>query len=122
MTNKYQLTEHIIGCCFKIHKELGPGFNEKVYHNGLKLLFDKESLQYESEKEFEVFFLKKKVGSFRADLVVQNEVIVEIKSLAGNIPAVFNYQLISYLKASGFHTGLLINFGNKSCQVKRLVF
>jgi GxxExxY protein len=122
MTNKYQLTEHIIGCCFKIHKELGPGFNEKVYHNALKLLFDKESLQYESEKEFEVFFLKKKVGSFRADLVVQNEVIVEIKSLAGNIPAVFNYQLISYLKASGFHTGLLINFGNKSCQVKRLVF
>jgi GxxExxY protein len=47
---------------------------------------------------------------------------VEIKSLAGNIPIIFEHQLISYLKASGLHVGLLINFGNKSCQVKRVVF
>jgi GxxExxY protein len=55
-------------------------------------------------------------------LVVEDEVIVEIKSLAGNIPTIFEHQLISYLKASGCHVGLLINFGNKSCQVKRVVF
>jgi GxxExxY protein len=121
MEDKDQLTKRIIGCCFKVHKYLGPGFNEKVYHNALKLLFDKEGLHYESEKEFEVFFLNKKVGSFRADLVVQNEVIVEIKSLSSNIPALFQYQLISYLKASDIHIGLLINFGNKSCQVKRVM-
>ena len=122
MKEKNELTERIIGCCFKIHRELGPGFNEKVYHNALKLLFDKEGLPYESEKEFEVFFLNKKVGSFRADLVVQNEVIIEIKSLSGNIPILFQHQLISYLKASNIHIGLLINFGNKSCQIKRVVF
>jgi len=122
MRNKDQLTEHTIGCCFKIHKELGPGFNEKVYHNALKLLFDKEDLRYQSGKEFEVFFLDKKVGSFRTDLVVENEVILEIKSLAGNIPGLFEHQLISYLRASGIHIGLLVNFGNKSCQVKRIVF
>jgi GxxExxY protein len=122
MEDKDQITKRIIGCCFKIHKTLGPGFNEKVYHNALKLLFDKEGLPYESEKEFEIFFLNKKVGSFRADLVVQNEVIIEIKSLSGNIPILFQHQLISYLKASDIHIGLLINFGNKSCQVKRLVF
>jgi GxxExxY protein len=122
MKEKNELTERIIGCCFKIHRDLGPGFNEKVYHNALKLLFDKEGLQYESEKEFEVFFLNKKVGSFRADLVVQNEVIIEIKSLLGNIPVLFQHQLISYLKASDIHIGLLINFGNKSCQVKRVMF
>jgi GxxExxY protein len=62
------------------------------------------------------------VGSFRADLVVENEVIVEIKSLAENIQALFEYQLLSYLKASELHFGLLINFGNKSCQIKRVVF
>jgi GxxExxY protein len=90
MEDKDQLTKRIIGCCFKAHKDLGPGFNEKVYHNALKLLFDKEGLQYESEKEFEVFFLEKKVGSFRTDLVVENEVILEIKSLAGNIHASSN--------------------------------
>jgi GxxExxY protein len=86
MKEKDQLTERIIGCCFKVHRELGPGFNEKVYHNALKLLFDKEGLRYQSEKQFEVFFLSEKVGGFRADLVVENEVIIEIKSLSGNVP------------------------------------
>jgi len=122
MKENDQLTKSIIGCCLKVHREIGPGYNEKVYHNALKLLFDNEGLKYESEKEFDVFFSNKKVGSFRADLVVQDEVIVEIKSLSGNIPILFQHQLISYLKASGLHTGLLINFGNKSCQIKRVVF
>jgi GxxExxY protein len=116
-----KLTERIIGSCFKVHRELGPGFNERIYHNALKVLLDQEGLQYRTEKEFEVFYLNKRVGSFRADLVVENEVIVEIKSLAGNIPALFEYQLLSYLKASKLHLGLLINFGNKSCQIKRVV-
>jgi GxxExxY protein len=79
-------------------------------------------LQYQIEKEFEVFYLDKRVGSFRADLVVENEVIVEIKSLVSKIPTLFEYQLLSYLKASGLRIGLLINFGNKSCQIKRVVF
>jgi GxxExxY protein len=122
MKEKDQLTEQIMGCCFRVHKALGPGFNEKVYHNALKLLFGQEGLQYQTEKEFKVFFLNKNVGNFRADLVVEGEIIVEIKSLAGNIPSLFEYQLLSYLKASGLRIGLLINFGNKSCQIKRVVF
>ncbi len=122
MRQRDKLTERIIGCCFKVHRELGPGFNEKIYYNALKVLFDQEGQQYRTEKEFEVFYLNKRVGSFRADLVVENEVIVEIKSLAGNIPSLFEYQLLSYLKASKHHLGLLINFENKSCQIKRVVF
>ncbi len=121
MKNSDKLTERIIGCCFKVHRELGPGFNEKIYHNALKALFDEEGLHYRTEKEFEVSYLNKKLGSFRADLVVEDEVIVEIKSLSGNIPMLFEYQLLSYLKASQLHLGLLINFGNKSCQIKRVV-
>ena len=115
------ITESIIGCCFEVHRELGPGFNEKIYHNTLKLLFNQKGIRYQTEKEFEIFYLDKKIGIFRADLIVE-EVIVEIKSLAGNIPMIFEHQLISYLKASGLHVGLLINFGNKSCQVKRVLF
>jgi GxxExxY protein len=122
MRQRNKLTEHIIGCCFKVHRELGPGFNERIYHNALKVLFDQEGMQYRTEKEFEVFYLNKRLGSFRADLVVENEVIVEIKSLAGNIPVLFEYHLLSYLKAAELHLGLLINFGNKSCQIKRVVF
>ena len=122
MEESHSITKRIIGYCFEVHKEIGPGFNEKIYHNPLKLLFEQKGFRYETEKEFEVFYLNKKVGSFRTDLIVENQVIVEIKSLAGNIPIIFEHQLISYLKASRLHVGLLINFGNKSCQVKRVVF
>jgi GxxExxY protein len=51
------ITERIIGCCFEVHRELGPGFNEKIYHNALKLLFDQKGLEYETEREFEVSYL-----------------------------------------------------------------
>ena len=122
MEESHSITKRIIGCCFEVHKEIGPGFNEKIYHNALKLLFEQKGLRFETEKEFEVFYLNKKVGSLRTDLIVENQVIVEIKSLAGNIPIIFEHQLISYLKASSLHVGLLINFSNKSCQVKRVVF
>ena len=121
MKERDQLTERIIGCCFKVHKDLGPGFNEKIYHNSLMELLDQKGIKYQREKEFTVFYLDKKMGSFQADLVVEEKVIVEIKSISGNILTLFEHQLISYLKASGFHVGLLINFGNKSCQVKRVV-
>lgn len=122
MKEKDQLTERIIGCCFRVHQDLGPGFNEKIYHNALRIQFEQEGLQYQTEKEFEVFYSNKKIGSFRADLLVEDEVIVELKSLTGNMPVLFQNQLLAYLSASGLHVGLLINFGNKSCQVKRVVF
>ena len=121
MKDRNQLTEGIIGCCFKVHKDLGPGFNEKIYHNALMQLLDQKGIKYQTEKEFAVYYLDNKIGFFRADLVVEDKVIVEIKSLTGNILTLFEHQLISYLKASGFHVGLLINFANKSCQVKRVV-
>ena len=116
---KDPLTEKIIACCFKVHNELGPGFAEKIYHKALMIAFENAGLAYESEKTFDVFFQDKKVGSFRLDLLVEGKVIVELKALTGNVPEVFKYQVLSYLKASGLHVGLLINFGNKSCHIKR---
>ena len=115
------LTERIISCCFKVHSELGPGFPEKIYHNALKMVIKEDGLEYESEKEYEVHFHGKKIGKFRLDLVIKSKVIVELKAISGNFPVVFEYQLLSYLKASGIKTGLLINFGNKSCYVRRLM-
>lgn len=121
MEQRDNLTEKIIGCCFKVHKELGPGFNEKIYQNSLKNLFEEQGIKYGMEKEYEVKYLDKKVGKLRVDMVIEDKVIVEIKALAGNIPQVFQCQVLSYLKSSGLKVGLLINFGNKSCQVKRLM-
>lgn len=68
-----------------------------------------------------VFFQNKKVESLRLDLIVEDKVVIEIKALTGDIPDVFRYQLLSYLKISNLHVGLLVNFGNKSCQIKRFV-
>ena len=121
MEERDPLTERIIACCFKVHSELGAGFNEKIYHNALKLAFESEGLPYETEKEIPVFFQNKKAGSFRLDLVVCDKVIVEIKAITGYMPEVFKSQVISYLKASKLGVGLLVNFGNKSCQIKRFV-
>ena len=113
------LTERIIACAYKVHSEIGPGFNEKIYHNAFKLALKKQALTYQTEKGYNVIYQGKDAGRFNLDLVAADEVVVELKALTGNIPTVFELQLLSYLKASGYKVGLLINFGNKSCQVRR---
>jgi GxxExxY protein len=115
------LTERIISCCFKVHSELGPGFNEKVYHNSLIIMLGNEGLQHETEKRFPVMFQNKKVGQLIVDLLVENTVVLEVKAVTGYLPEVFKHQTISYLKATKLKVGLLVNFGNKSCKVKRFV-
>jgi GxxExxY protein len=114
------LTEKIIGCCFKVHSALGPGFIEKIYAKALEHQLRTERLQFEIEKNFDVFFDEQFVGKFRCDLFVEGKVIVELKAVTGFLPKLFQSQLLSYLKASKVKTGLLINFGNPSCEVKRL--
>ena len=114
------LTERIIACAYKVHSRIGPGFTENIYHNALKASFKQDCLAYETEKSYKVSYQEEEVGKFRLDLIVENKVVVEVKALTGNIPKVFELQVISYLKASGHKIGLLINFSNKSCQVRRL--
>ncbi len=114
------LTEKIIGCCFEVHRALGPGFSEKVYAKALQTQLKKENFNFVAEKEFNVFFNGEQVGNFRCDLFIENTVIVELKAVTGFLPKLFQVQLLSYLKASKIKTGLLINFGNSSCEIKRL--
>jgi len=114
------LTEKIIGCCFEVHRSLGPGFIEKTYANALQYQLQIIGLSFVAEKEFNVYFKDKQVGKFRCDLFIEEKVIVELKSVTGFIPKLFQSQLLSYLKASNIKTGLLINFGNSSCEIKRL--
>jgi len=115
------LTEKVIACAYKVHRALGPGFNEGIYHNGLKMALEEDGLRFQTEKSFNVSFRGKHIGRLRLDLIIENRVIIEVKALTGNLPAVFELQVLSYLKASGHKVGLLINFGNKSCQVRRLM-
>jgi GxxExxY protein len=95
MQEKDLLTKRIIGCCFKIHRELGPGFNERIYHNALILALEQEGLKYQTQKVFKVSYQGVTVGSFKADIIVEDEVIVELKALTGNIPNIFEAQVLS---------------------------
>lgn len=117
---KDSLTQTIIGCCYEVHNQLGPGFLEKIYANALKIKLQQAGLNYFSEQEFNVVFESQIIGKFRCDLVVEGKVVVELKSVTGYQPKLFQNQLISYLKASKIKTGLLINFDNTSCEVKRI--
>ena len=115
------LTGKIIAACYQVHNELGPGFVERVYLAALKVALEKLELNYQQEKEFLVLFQGEEVGKFRADLVIERKVIVELKAIEGRMPKVFESQVISYLKASGLNVGLLVNFGNRRCEVRRLM-
>lgn len=114
-----ELTEIILSCCFDVMNEIGIGFLESVYKNALFIAIKEKGLAVEIEKRFEVIFRGRKIGLYVADLIVEGSVIVELKccdSLLGEHQA----QLINYLKVSGILVGLLVNFGNRKVQYKRL--
>ena len=114
-----ELTENILGICFDVMNELGAGFLESVYKNALFIALKEKGYKIEVEKRFEVKFRDQKVGLYIADIVVQGCVIIELKccdSLIGEHQA----QLINYLRASGVLVGLLVNFGRRKLEYKRL--
>lgn len=113
------LTEVILGSCFDVMNELGVGFLESVYKNALFIAIKEKGLKIEAEKRFEVIFRGRKVGLYVADLIIEEKVIIELKcceSLLGEHQA----QLINYLKVSGILVGLLVNFGKRKVEYKRL--
>ncbi len=112
-------TEVILGCCFDVMNELGSGFLESVYKNALFIALKEKGFEVEVEKRFEVLFRGRKIGLYIADIVVNGVVIVELKcceSLLGEHQA----QLINYLKVSDTYIGLLVNFGKRKVEYRRL--
>ena len=120
MYKESELTGKIIGAAIAVHNEIGPGFQERIYHQALIVALDSLGLHTESEKEFNIVFRDTWVWTFRLDIAVEGRVVVELKSIVGEMSKLFQTQTISYLKASGLEVGLLINFGNQSLEVKRL--
>ena len=104
------VVEAIIGCAIRVHRELGPGFLESTYRNALCLEFQRDHIQFETEKPVVVRYQNVPIATHRLDLVVSERVILELKSVAA-LDAVHSAQLLSYLKATGMRVGLLMNFG-----------
>jgi GxxExxY protein len=113
------LTAKIIECAFKVHKKLGFGFLESVYQNALAIELTKADLKAEQEKKVQVSYDGQVIGDFTADVVVEEKVILELKSVK-QLHAAHEAQLINYLKATDIEVGLLINFG-ETVEIKRKV-
>ena len=113
------LSEKIIGCCFDVMRELGPGFLENVYKNALFIAMKEMGLNVSVEQPFEILFRNRKIGKYIADLIVENLIIVELKCCKA-LASEHQAQLINYLKASQKPVGLLINFGNQKLEYERI--
>jgi len=113
------VTARIIAAATEVHRTLGPGFEEVIYQRALARELPTHNLEFSREVWMDVHYKGEKVGSKRVDFVI-DQVMVEIKARAA-LEEVDFMQTLSYLKASGYKVGLLINFGSAKLQIKRLV-
>lgn len=118
--NTDRITEAIIGGAYKVSNTLGVGFLEKVYENSMVVELRKIGLSVEQQVQIKVFYEGVEVGIYVADLLVENSVIVELKA-AKAIDEIHQAQLLNYLKATGYKTGLILNFGTPRIGIKRMV-
>jgi GxxExxY protein len=114
------LSHRIIGVAIDVHKKLGPGFQEKIYEEALLKEFQKSGIGYEKQKVVRVDYNGVNLGNQRIDLLVDGEIIVEIKACNKIIP-LFRDQVISYLKTADKRLGLILNFGRSKLEIKRVV-
>ena len=122
-TSKYQfegLSKRIIGAAIQVHKELGSGFLENIYEEAVKVELSRNGLDFDSQKEIRIEYFGVEVGIHRLDLLVENEIIVELKAVK-ELADIHFAQLRSYLKATGLKVGLLLNFSKPTLEVKRIV-
>ena len=115
-----ELTSKIINCFYTVYNTLGYGFLEKVYENSLMIELLNNSLQVEKQKPIKVYYDNQLVGEYFADLVVNDQIIIELKA-SESLCEEHEYQLINYLKATNFELGLLLNFGKKP-EIRRKIF
>jgi GxxExxY protein len=114
------LTEKVIAGFYAVYNELGPGFLESVYVNALVIALAEMDLRAETEVPLLVHFRDRLVGQFRADLLVEGRLIVEVKAVS-QLVRIHEVQLVNYLRATGHRVGLLLNFGPRA-QLRRRVF
>ena len=115
-----EITEKIIGCAMRVHQRMRNGYPELIYHRCLAIELNKMNLSFSTEIELPIFYDNIPVGKRRVDFLIESKVIIEIKALSELTDAHFA-QALNYLEVMNLEIGLLINFGSKSLQVKRLI-
>jgi GxxExxY protein len=114
------ITSKVIGAAIEVHKILGNGFQEVIYQRALEREMRLHSLNFQREFEMPIFYKKEQIGTRRVDFIVEHVISVEIKALV-KLEDVYLAQAINYLEAYNLEIGMLINFGAKSLQFKRLI-
>lgn len=113
------ITQKIIGCAMKVHSTLGNGFQEVIYQRALALEMECNGLLFEREKEMEIFYREAQIGTRRVDFFVEGKIMVELKAVI-KLEDVHLAQAMNYLEAYNMEIGLLINFGARSLEFKRV--
>ncbi len=114
------LSYKIVGLAMKVHSKLGYGFLEKVYENALMVLFRREGIEAKQQVPITVNFEEEVVGNYYADILVEDKVILEIKSVENIIDAHIA-QTLNYLKATGLRLAIILNFSKEKLEYKRIV-
>ncbi|MDO9511199.1 MAG: GxxExxY protein [Bacteroidales bacterium] len=113
------LTHKIIGCAMQVHRVLGNGFQEVIYQRALAIEMQKQGLSFQREMEMTIFYDGFDIGTRRVDFFVEDKVMVELKAIE-RLEDVHKAQAINYCEAYNIADGLLINFGGKSLDFKRV--
>jgi len=114
------LSYQIMGAVFEVHKKLGPGFLESVYQKALIEELSGRGMNVETERVIDLIYKDKKIGAHRLDLVIEDKVVVELKTVEG-FSIHHKAQLTSYLKASGYKLGILVNFSKAKVEYRRVL-
>lgn len=115
-----ELAYKVVGCFYKVYNTVGPGHKESVYHKALAIEFDSKRIKYEAQKRISMLCEERKVGDYVLDFIIDNKIIVEIKSVK-NMLKVFEKQLFYYLKATQYRLGYLVNFGSDEIDIRRRI-
>ena len=115
----YEISRRVIGCAINVHKVLGCGFLESVYENALAVELRRNCIPFRRQVSLLVQYREEIVGKYKADIIVGNELLLELKSIK-SLDSACESQLLNYLNASNIKVGLLINFGATSLQLKRM--
>jgi len=120
MMEHQDLTKKIIGCAYNVYNKMGFGFLESVYEKCLMIELNKTGLEAKAQQGIAVHYDEQVMGEFVADIIVEDEVILELKSVTRVVKAL-EVQLVNYLTATKMDVGLIINFGEKRVEIKRKV-
>jgi GxxExxY protein len=113
-------TDKIVQACYEVHNILGPGYSEKIYEEAMEHELTSQGVLVNRQKIVDAMYTGEKIGEYRLDSVADEKVLLEFKAVS-ELNSISESRVLSYLKASGIKLGLLINFGGKKVEVRRIV-